>query len=433
MIARWPTRVGQARRPGNRGATIGPVTGLRLLFVLGGIAPGALYPFIAVILESRGFEPIAIGLVTGLSSLVFALSVPGWSHLADVRFGRIGALRIVAVGAGLTMVTFGLAWPPIVLAGMAITYAVFQAPIGPLSDALAINALADPERSYGRIRLLTSLAFAVTAILAGLLYDQTGYWPATVVYALACFGIAGVLVWVRDVPRADLAEYRPAADHGRGGSMRVALAMQPRLRLVLVAIFLAHVGVIAGFTFLALRIVELGGQPSDVALSAAVAGFAEIPGMVVAGRIAGRVGLRGLYGLSCLVYGAAMASWVVLGDPTAIVATRVFTGFAFAGMWVGAVLSMRVLLPERLQATGQGLYQAVAFGLAAMVANTVGGVVFAGFGAGVVFGLAALLLLAAAVVTLLSFPTRGELPAFPAERVPIVPEPALVIGDAGGR
>jgi PPP family 3-phenylpropionic acid transporter len=409
------------------------VIGLRLLFLLGGVAPGALYPFIAVMLEARGFEPVAIGLVTGASSLVFALSVPGWSHLADVRLGRIGALRIVAIGAALTMVTFGLSWPPLVLAGMAIAYAAFQAPIGPLSDALAVNALEDPERGYGRIRLLTSLAFAVTAIVAGLLYDRTGYWPATLIYAAATIGIAISLIWVPDVPRANLAEFGADERRRRGGSMRVALTIQPRLWPVMLAIFLVHIGVIAGFTYLSLRIVDLGGRPSDVALSAAVGSFAEIPGMILAGRVAGRIGLRGLFALSSIVYGASLLSWVFIGDPTVIVVTRIFTGLGFAGLWVGAVLSMRVLLPERLQATGQGLYQMVAFGVAALVANMVGGVVYASVGSSLVFGGGAILCLVAAVVTWFSFPTRGEQPAFPIGEVPVVPEPALVVGDAGGR
>ena len=61
-----------------------------------------------------------------------------------------------------------------------------------------------------------------------------------------------------------------------------------------------------------------------------------------------------------------------------IVATRAVTGVAYGGVLVASALTIGSLLPARLQATGQALYQTVAFGLAAIVANLVGGLVRVG-------------------------------------------------------
>jgi MFS transporter, PPP family, 3-phenylpropionic acid transporter len=177
---------------------------------------------------------------------------------------------------------------------------------------------------------------------------------------------------------------------------------------VLLAILLAHVGIIAGFSYLPLRIVELGGGPSDVALSAAVSAFAEIPAMLLTGVIAARIGIRGLVAGSCLIYAVCFLSWTVLEDPMLIVATRVVTGFAFAGLWVGSVLTMAVLLRPRLQGTGQGLYQVTAFGVAAVIANIGGGLIFGALGAPVLFSIAAVLAVAAGLLAFVAFPRRGE-------------------------
>ncbi len=190
--------------------------------------------------------------------------------------------------------------------------------------------------------------------------------------------------------------------------MAVALRVQPRLRGVLLAVLLVNIGIIAGFTFLPLRMVALGGSPSDVALIASVGAFAEIPAMLVAGAVAARIGLRGLVAGSALLYAACFVGWAVLDSPALIIATRFASGFAFAGLWVGAVLTMAVLLPPRLQATGQGLYQVTGFGIAAVVANLVGGQVYASLGAEVLFGGAAALAVAAAIVALVVFPRAGE-------------------------
>ena len=179
--------------------------------------------------------------------------------------------------------------------------------------------------------------------------------------------------------------------------------MAPGLVVVLGAVFLVQFGMIAGSTFLPLRLVALGGQPSDVALLTGLGATAEIPAMLASGVIVARLGLRGLFAGSAVVYAACLFSYVVIDSPTIIVATRVLTGAAFAGLVVAAVLSMATLLPRDLQATGQALYQLVGFGIASVIANIIGGIVYATMGP-VVFGLGGLLVLVGAVVGWLALP-----------------------------
>ena len=206
--------------------------------------------------------------------------------------------------------------------------------------------------------------------------------------------------------RADLATV--GRGRTRGGSFVVALRIQPRLGPVLLALLLVHVGIIAGFTYLPLRLTELGGGPSDVALNAAVSAFAEIPAMLLTGAVAARIGIRGLVAGSALLYAACFLTWTVLDSPLLIIATRVATGFAFAGLWVGSVLTMAVLLPPRLQATGQGLYQVTGFGVAAVVANIGGGLLYGTLGSAAVFAVGAVFAVAAGLLAFGVFPRRGE-------------------------
>ncbi|RLT33537.1 MAG: MFS transporter [Chloroflexi bacterium] len=194
----------------------------------------------------------------------------------------------------------------------------------------------------------------------------------------------------------------------RGGALREAFRVQPRLPIVLVAIALAHVGVTAGWTFLPLRILELGGGPPQIAASAAVAGATEVAAMILASRLARRVGLRTLFAAATLLQACACVLWMVLASPEAIIASRVISGAAHSGLWIASVHTMRTLLPPSLQGTGQGLFGVTASGAAAITANVIGGMVYGSLGPAALFGVVAAVGAVGAGVGWLALPRRGE-------------------------
>lgn len=360
---------------------------IRILFVLVGAILGVFYPFVSALLTGRGFSPAEVGLTSALAALAFTLAVPVWGHLADVVIGRVAALRAAVIGSTIAVLGLLFDGPPVVVAMLIVAYAAFESALAPLADALAVNALAGSPRTYARVRLLTSLGFAATSVLAGRLYDGTGFGPASILWAVTGVVMLVVTRWIPDVERyraiepaaRDAGAVRPA--RLRRSSFAEALRAQPRLRGLLLGLGLVHVGMLAGFTFLAIRLLQLGGQASDVALSAGLSAIAEIPAMAAIPRVVARIGLRALLVAGILLYGLVMASWAVLADPSLIIATRVVSGVAYAAIAIAAVMTIAALLPAELQATGQGLYQTVGFGVAAVIANLVGGLVFGSAGA----------------------------------------------------
>ncbi len=384
---------------------------VRVIFLVTGGAIAVIYPFITVMLQARGFDPAAIGLIAAVSAVGFTIVVPIWGHLADVTLGRVRALQVAAIGGAVVMVGFGAPWPPVVLGLIVVVFTIFEAAFAPLADALAVSMVIDRAKQYGPLRLLTSLSFGIVVIFAGFLYDRVGYGPAPFLWAAGAVFMAALLFLIPNPPRASRVR-----THGeRGGSMRLAIASAPRLPGVLLAVGLVYVDVLAGVTFLSLRIVDLGGQPSDVGLSSGVAALMEVPGLLVAGVIAARVGQRGLFILSALLYAVCTFSWAFIDDPTLIIATRLVTGFAFAGLWYACVLTIGVLLPSRLQGTGQALFQTMAFGISAVIANVIGGLIYDSLGPGFVFSLGSVAAVLAAIVAWRSLPRRGEKQASEAE------------------
>jgi PPP family 3-phenylpropionic acid transporter len=381
------------------------VTALRFLVLSLGVALGVFYPFLAVILKGFGFSAGEIGAIASVGAVGFTIAVPAWGHLADVRLGRPRTLQVCAIGAGLAIMALLVPWPGLVIAVLFAIFWIFESSWQPLADAITVNALRG--RDYGRVRLLTSLSFSVASILAGFLYNETGYRAAFVVFGLAALAMTLAAAFVPDVARADLSAHRGPSGAPRPlriGSAGVALRVAPRLGLVLTAVSLLFVGVIGGFTFLPLRLEALGGSPSDIALASGGAAAAEIPTMLVAAEVARRIGLRGMFVGSALIYAVCLFAWTVSDAPLAIIATRAFSGIGFAGVVVAVVLTIAALLPPELQATGQSLFQTTAFGIAAIVANVVGGILYDSLGHVAVFGSGAVMGLAAAALGWFAFP-----------------------------
>ncbi|HYM85021.1 MAG TPA: MFS transporter, partial [Candidatus Dormibacteraeota bacterium] len=265
------------------------MTAIRLVFLLFGAAIATLFPFTAVLLASRGFDAASIGLVTGSAALAYTIAVPAWGHLGDVVLGRRRALSVATGVAAITLVVFGLPLPALALGATYVVFTLFESGSAPLADALAITEIRRRGRgSYGEVRLLTSASYAVVAVVAGFVFDRTGYGPAPYLAAAVFATVSLVAALAPDAPRTILAE----EGGRRGGSVRAAFAAAPRLPLVLVAIFLSYIGAVASFTFLPLRIEQLGGSASDIALAAGLSAAVEVPGFLLAGRLAERIGLR---------------------------------------------------------------------------------------------------------------------------------------------
>jgi len=371
------------------------VLALRSLFLSSGAALGIVFPFIALILFERGYDVVGVGLIAGASALVAALAMPVWGHIADVVAGRRRALQLAAVlAAGAFAITLA---PPagVLLSICFVAFWVAATALGPLIDALAVNAVADPRRDYARIRLLASLGFAIAVIVVGFVYGLIGYDVAVVLYAVAAGVVVIGAIFVPDVRRAEL---RAIGEGSRLGSVGVAVRVAPRLPAALLAIGLIHITIIGSFTFLTVRLDELGGGPESVALANGVAALIEVPAFLLAGRLARRLSPAGLFVAGALPYSLTVLSWTVIETPALIVVSRAINGIGYAFLFTASVLTIAHLLPARLQATGQTLFTMVGFGMAALLADVTGGYLWSIGGAPLVFGLAGAIGLAAAIV-----------------------------------
>jgi PPP family 3-phenylpropionic acid transporter len=381
-----------------------PVGYLRALFLANGVFCAAIWPFAAVILRGRGLDPAVIGLVLGGGALGATLITPTFGHLADVVVGRVNAIRITVIVAVVAAAAL-LASLPLAIVAIAVASVLVQMNlVMGLGDALAVDALHTPGKQYGNLRSLTSLSYALAVVAAGFVYNDAGYQASPLVLLVAAAAIFVIVGRVPD-PTRDATVRAAGANHGgdeaagRFGSISRALAVEPRLLVLLAALTLGYTGVMAGVTFVTIRIDDLGGRPSDVALTYGISALTEIPGLMVTGFLVRRVGLPTMFLVALALHAILIASWGILATPEAINATRLLTGLCFGSLLATRVLAIDRLLPAELQGTGQTLVTAVTFGLGAVTGSVVGGFVYSGFGPLVFFMFAGALTLAGGIGT----------------------------------
>lgn len=373
-----------------------------LLFVLGGVANGSLTPFTSAILVERGISATWVGVIGAAVSLLFVGLASAWGHLADVVLGRGRAFALAfALAAGLIAV-FALPLPPL---GIGLAYTGFATAYGllfPLQDALAVNTLPDPGRQYGTVRGLQSGAYALAAVVAGAVWAGTGYGPAVPVFIALAIPTILVALRVPDVARARL------DSPGRGGAIREALRVSPVLPRVLLGIGLANIGVFAALTFLPLLVLRLGGSSGQIGLVMAVTAGIEVVAMPAASRLLARFGPRAVLAVSLALIAVVFAGWALATAPEHVIVAAVLYGFAWAGMWVASVTTVRRLLPPTLQGSGQALLSITTAGIAAFIGNVGGGLLWTGPGPLVVFAIAAVFAAVGSLVAWWSAPGDGH-------------------------
>jgi MFS transporter, PPP family, 3-phenylpropionic acid transporter len=421
---------------------------LRWLYALQGAALGLLLPYLAPLLAGRGLSATEIGLVLGASGLVSLASYPMWGALADGRLGRrqaVAASALVAVAGGLWLAVAGS--DPLALAAAVSVTLVGELAWGPITDALALASLGERSSSYGRLRAWASVGWAVSAIAAGFAWDRVGGSVINVTFALVAVAIAVVVL----LPSGGRRTAGAPEDAGRTGpdaaGSDVAAVPRPGIRRewravlaspiilgFLAAVLITSIGVHASWRYVSLRILDQGGGALLVGLAAALPALVETPVFMASTRWARLLGLRWVYVAGALIASVLIFLIAFTVEPWIVAGLRALDGTSFALRHIGMVLIIGALLPLRLHAFGQSIGWLTAMGVAPIIADIGGGIIYDGLGSNAVFVVASMLALTGGAIAFLALAGAGLGRAAagrttPAASQPAEGEPAPVIVD----
>jgi PPP family 3-phenylpropionic acid transporter len=360
---------------------------------------GSYLPFFPVWLKAVGIEASWIGIITAVPAVTRFTVLPLVTAFAEKRRATRNAIVVTAFATALGLTLVGTQHQALPLFLVFAATCCLWTPTAPLTDAYALRGVARYGLNYGPLRLWGSAAFVVGALLCGLFIDVIA--PERLIWIIA--GTAGLSALASlglpslDAPKtsesktsesktSELKTSEPKASgpghRGAGGLLRDGGFLAIILASALIQgshaayyIFASIVWKQAGFGGLTIALLWSLGVVAEIVL------FALSPRFTLPSAALVVIG-----GLS------AVARWVITAQqpPIAILAVvQLAHGLTFGLTQVGTMGLLVHHVPGHVMTRGQG-YLAACSGIVSSSTSILCGIVYARYGQGVYYVMAAM-------------------------------------------
>jgi MFS transporter, PPP family, 3-phenylpropionic acid transporter len=355
---------------------------------------GTQLPFFPVWLKAVGIDASWIGMITAVPAVTRFTVLPVVTGLAERHYSLRAAMIVTAFVSALGFLVVGTQHQPLLVFLVFTLTACVWTPMVPLTDAYALRGVARYGLNYGPVRLWGSAAFIVGALACGLLVDVVAarqlIWIIASVAGLGA--VASLGLQPLDPPRA-----APAARSGAGASLR-----DPGFVAIIVSSALIQGSHAAYYTFASItwQVAGLGGL--TIAGLWALGVLAEIVVFALSPRFT-------LSPQVLVVIGAlsAVVRWLITAQEPSVAVLAVVQlghGLSFGLTQVGTMGLLVRHVPGHVMARAQG-YLTACGGIVASGASILSGAIYAQYGQGVYYIMAAMALSGAGVMWL----ARGRL------------------------
>lgn len=335
-----------------------------------------VFPFLALFLTARGFEPWKAGLVVAFYGAGTIPSGPITGMLAD-RIGRRPTLVLSLVAAAVLTAPLGLFTSPLAISAAVALLGVVTNACRPVINTVVVDVVAPAERAraFGLIYWANNLGMAASLVVGGMLAAQ-GYGKLFLADAVTTLLFA-LLVW-RNIPETRPAqaagESTVAAVHGYGA------VLADRALLTFLGLYLVFLTVFFQFLVAApLAMAQHGLGPDGFGRVLAVNGILIATLQPFSARLVGRFDPAHVLAASAVLVGIGYGAYALCDTELQFAAaTAVWTVGEILGL-PSAARIVADLSPEALRGRYQGAFS-FCFGLALFAAPAVGAAVLQGWG-----------------------------------------------------
>jgi PPP family 3-phenylpropionic acid transporter len=279
---------------------------------------------------------------------------PIWSMISDLTGKSTLVLRVATAlqVAGCALLYLKTHSFSMVLVGI-ILLALGRAPMGPLSDAMTLEALGDDKDKYGAVRTWGSVTFLIVALTSGVLRHY--WWRSPLILGGLIMILTAALAW--RLP----ATPKPAP--GQQLQDLIGLLRRPNMPWLLLMVTLHGITLTTYDSLFSLHAEHLGFSSAVVGLGIAIGVGVEIGVLALGERLLCR-----FTPLTLLLLGLAsgIPRWVLTAyasTASILVLTQALHGVGFGAFWVGGVALFARLAPKGFERSAQALLPTTTFGV----------------------------------------------------------------------
>jgi PPP family 3-phenylpropionic acid transporter len=350
---------------------------------------GVYMPFFTVWLKAIGIEAWWIGIIAATSSVARFTLLPMITSFAERRQILRGAIMAGTSAAALGLAAVGTQHQAIlVFIAFAVTACAWT-PLVPLTDAYALKGVARYGLSYGPLRLWGSAAFIAGALASGLVVDIIA--APNLIWVIVASAVVSAIVslGLRPLDHPSTMQAAPS-----GGT---ALLRQPGFLAIIVASALIQGSHVAYYTFASITWQASGLDGLTIAWLWVLGVVAEIVVFALSPRFR-------LSPVLMMIVGGlgAVVRWIITAQEPAVAAlamVQLLHGLTFGITQLGTMALLLRHVPGHVTARGQG-YLAACGGIVAGSTAILSGAVYAQYGQGIYYVMAAMALSGAVVIWL---------------------------------
>lgn len=364
-------------------------------------AAGAFMSYWPVWLRDRGVEDAEIGTLFMSRQIMSVASTLAIGWLAHRIGGTRGLILALASAAILLMIGYQLSHGFLAILLVSLLWGMVWAPTMALYDGVLVTETKARGFNYGSLRVWSSVAFILGAVICGAAVDLNG--PSWVLYV----SFVGILLLVPSallLPPAT-SDHREAAKHAPFG-IRDLLTSRPFV-LFMVATGFCQASHAVLYSFGTLTWRAAGIDDVTISLLWGLSVAAEIVLMLFSGHLLARLGVCGMIALAL---GCAMVRWLGMAFTTelwALVPLQALHAGSFAACHLGAMAFIQRALPASGVALGQSVYYAIGTGMAQAVIFQIAGVLYGAYGQKAFLGMFVVAAIGAVAVSLLARQWKG--------------------------
>ena len=349
---------------------------------------GAFLPYFNLYCYKIGFNGVEIGNLAAARQVTMIIFPLIWGTLAD-RFSVRRPIFILCSFAGTAvwgflLLTADYEWMLLIVT----VYGVFYAPLIPFLEAFTMDILGGHKKSYGRTRLWGSIAFISMVLGLGGVIDR---FSIKIILSVILVGSLLQSLVALGIPRVNP---KSTLSFGQG----VKCVFHRRFIIFILSAFIMLLSHGAYYGFFSIHLNNLGYSTPFISGCWALASTAEIGVMVFSDRIFKRFSLKKVIIFSFLM---AVIRWTVLyraAGALAILVSQLTHAVTYGTFHMASILYVDQLISKEVKTLGQGINNALTYGLGLMVGFYISGNLYEHFGTPFLFAASAVLALLGGIV-----------------------------------